>query len=239
MSRLCNNFKLPYTVGFTFNLNHERPSTMTTLIYIADPMCSWCYGFGPELSALMQGLPELPVEVVVGGLRPYNMQSMDEALKTTLLSHWHKVAEKTGLPFMDDALTRAGFVYDTEPACRAVVAARKLAPTAALAVFQAIQHAFYAAGLDVTRSEVLSEIGATTLTKLGFPTDAATFEATLTSEDTIRATHDDFTLTQKWGVTGFPTLVLERDGRLDLVTSGYVEMPLLVEQMQAIIDKQP
>jgi putative protein-disulfide isomerase len=221
----------------TFNPSHERSSTMTTLIYIADPMCSWCYGFGPELAALMQGLPELPVEVVVGGLRPYNTQSMDESLKTTLLAHWHKVAEKTGLPFMDDALTREGFVYDTEPACRAVVAARKLAPAAALAVFQAIQHAFYAAGLDVTRTDVLSEIGATTLTKLGFPTDAAAFESMLTSEDAIKATHDDFMLTQKWGVNGFPTLVLEREGRLDLVTSGYVEMPLLVEQMQAIIDK--
>lgn len=210
---------------------------MTTLIYIADPMCSWCYGFGPELSTLMQGLPELPVEVVVGGLRPYNTQPMDEGLKTTLLSHWHKVAEKTGLPFMDDALTREGFIYNTEPACRAVVTARKFSPSAALAMLQAIQHAFYAAGMDVTRTDVLSEIGASVLTNSGFPTDAAAFEAALKSEESIMATHDDFALTQKWGVNGFPTLVLERDGRLDLVTSGYVEMPLLVEHMQAIIDK--
>ncbi|MGZ3236428.1 MAG: DsbA family protein [Burkholderiaceae bacterium] len=210
---------------------------MTTLIYIADPMCSWCYGFGPELSALMQGLPELPVEVVVGGLRPYNTQPMDEELKTTLLSHWHNVAEKTGLPFMDDALTREGFIYNTEPACRAVVTARKLAPFSTLAMFQAIQHAFYASGMDITRIDVLSEIGASVLTKMGVPTDAAAFEAVLTSEESIMATHDDFALTQKWGINGFPTLVLERDGKLDLVTSGYVEMPLLVEHMQAIIDK--
>lgn len=210
---------------------------MTTLIYIADPMCSWCYGFGPELSTLMQGLPDLPVEVVVGGLRPYNTQPMDENLKTTLLSHWHKVAEKTGLPFMDDALTREGFVYNTEPACRAVVTARKIAPTATLAVFQAIQRAFYAEGKDVTRTDVLSEIAASTLTSLGIPTDAAAFEAQMKSEESIMAAHDDFALTQKWGVNGFPTLVLEREGRLDLVTSGYVEMPLLVEHMQAIIDR--
>jgi putative protein-disulfide isomerase len=209
---------------------------MTSLIYIADPMCSWCYGFGPELSTLMQGLPELPVTVIVGGLRPYNTQPMDEELKTTLLSHWHKVSEKTGLPFNDDALTREGFIYNTEPACRAVVAARKLAPAATLAVLQAIQHAFYASGMDVTRTDVLSEIGSSVLTNHGFPTDAAAFEAVLTSEETIMATHDDFALTQKWGVNGFPTLVLERDGRLDLIASGYVEMPLLVEHMQAIID---
>lgn len=212
---------------------------MTTLIYIADPMCSWCYGFGPELSALMQGLPELPVDVVVGGLRPYNTQPIDEGLKNTLLSHWQKVAEKTGLPFKDDALAREGFIYNTEPACRAVVAARKIAPAAALPVFHAIQHAFYADGLDVTRIEVLAEIGAAILTKLGFPVDVEQFKSRLTSEETILATHDDFATTQKWGINGFPTLVLEREGRLDLVASGYVEMPMLIEQMQSIIDKYP
>jgi putative protein-disulfide isomerase len=187
----------------------------------------------------MQGLPELPVEVVVGGLRAYNTQAMDDELKNTLLSHWQKVAEKTGLPFKDDALAREGFVYNTEPACRAVVAARKIAPAAALPVFHAIQHAFYAEGIDVTHPDVLSEIGAAVLTNLGVATDAATFKSVLTSEETIMATHDDFALTQKWGVNGFPTLVLERDGRLDLVTSGYVEMPLLVEHMQSIIEKHP
>jgi putative protein-disulfide isomerase len=210
---------------------------MTTLIYIADPMCSWCYGFGPELSALMQGLPELPVEVVVGGLRPYNTEQMDEKLKTTLLSHWRTVAEKTGLPFMGDALMREGFIYNTEPACRAVVTARRLMPSATLAVFQTIQHAFYANGMDVTHADVLSEIGAAVLTDMGVPTDAAAFQVAMASEESIMATHDDFSLVQKWGVNGFPTLVLERDGKLDLVTAGYIEMPLLVEQMQAIIDK--
>jgi putative protein-disulfide isomerase len=202
-------------------------------------MCSWCYGFGPELSALMQGLPELPVDVVVGGLRPYSTQPLDNGLKNTLLSHWQQVAEKTGLPFKDDALTREGFIYNTEPACRAVVAARKTAPAAALPVLHAIQHAFYAEGMDVTRIEVLSAIGAAILTKLGVPTDSAQFESVLTSEETILATHDDFATTQKWGVNGFPTLVLEREGRLDLVAAGYVAMPMLVEQMQSIIDKHP
>jgi len=211
---------------------------MTTLIYIADPMCSWCYGFGPELSTLLQGLPELPVEVVVGGLRPYSKEPMDEALRSTLLSHWQKVAEKTGLPFVDDTLMRAGFIYNTEPACRAIVATRKLAPTATLAVFQAIQHAFYAEGKDVTQTDVVSEVAAAALTKAGFPTDAQAFKTVFSSEEAIMETHDDFALVQKWGVDGFPTLVLERDGKLDLVTSGYVEMPLLIEQMQAIIDNK-
>ncbi|MFQ5523922.1 MAG: DsbA family protein, partial [Acidimicrobiia bacterium] len=40
---------------------------ITKLIYVGDPMCSWCWGFAPEIEDLAD---EYPVEVVVGGLRP-------------------------------------------------------------------------------------------------------------------------------------------------------------------------
>ena len=36
------------------------------LVYFADPMCSWCYGFGPELDALLIGRPGLRVDLVMG-----------------------------------------------------------------------------------------------------------------------------------------------------------------------------
>ena len=54
---------------------------MTHLIYIADPMCSWCYGFGPELTSLLDTLPDARLDIVLGGLRAYNTEVMDEAKK--------------------------------------------------------------------------------------------------------------------------------------------------------------
>ena len=32
------------------NLNAQRD----TLIYIGDPMCSWCYGFAPEMDKILE-----------------------------------------------------------------------------------------------------------------------------------------------------------------------------------------
>jgi putative protein-disulfide isomerase len=211
---------------------------MTNLIYIADPMCSWCYGFGPELSALMAGLPEVPVEIIVGGLRAYHQEPITEQQKEKLLAYWGQVHETTGLPFNNEMLERPGFVYNTEPACRAVVTARMIAPHAALTVLQAIQQAFYADGRDVTNGEVLAEISAATLTAAGVPTDASDFLAKWAGEQAVLATHADFEQTKKWEVSGFPTLVLERNGELQLVTAGLVQMPLLVEKLQAIVDQQ-
>ncbi len=210
---------------------------MTKLIYIADPMCSWCYGFGPELTTLLAGLPDMQLELIVGGLRAYNTEALDESLKTTLLSHWKKVEEASGLPFSGNALSYDGFVYDTEPACRAVVAVGLLAPQAALDVFHAIQHGFYAEGLDTTKGEVLAGISVDALKKHGFDIDSEGFLETWASEAAVTATHADFTQTQRWGVTGFPTLVLERDGELHLVTSGFVRTEVLVDRLQALVDQ--
>ena len=209
---------------------------MASVIYIADPMCSWCYGFGPELSALLDGLPGLPLHIVVGGLRAHNKQVMDEKLKTMLLTHWAHVHQRTGLPFATDALSRPDFIYDTEPACRAVVAARMFAPTAALAVLHAIQHGFYAKAQDVTQGKVLADIASVALTQAGVPVDPAKFLETWASAAAVEATRADFLQTQRWEISGFPTLVLERDGQLDLVTAGYLPMPKLVEAMQSLID---
>lgn len=211
---------------------------MASLIYIADPMCSWCYGFAPELGALLEGLPGLPLQVVVGGLRAYNTEPMDAGLKTTLQGHWKQVAERTGLPFSDKALEHENFIYNTEPACRAVVTARMLAPQASLPVFHAVQRAFYAEGKDVTQSDVLANVAAAALTEAGVPTDAASFLATFKSEPAVMATYHDFEQVKRWGVSGFPTLVLERDGKLDMVTAGYVAMPRLIELLQELVDTE-
>lgn len=209
---------------------------MPSLIYIADPMCSWCYAFGPELTSLVNGLPGMPVSVVLGGLRAGNEKPMDEELRSTLREHWNKVAERTGLPISHANLEREGFVYNTEPACRAVAAVRELEPQASLSAFHAIQRAFYAEGKDVTQGNVLAEVVVAALSEGGVALDVPAFLAAWESDAVKAATQADFEQVKRWEVRGFPTLVLEREGALDLVTSGYVPLPTLVETLEALVD---
>ncbi|OWW21632.1 DsbA family protein [Noviherbaspirillum denitrificans] len=211
---------------------------MSRLIYIADPMCAWSYGFGPELAALLDGVPGLPVDIVVGGLLPYNKKAMDAETRETMKAQWEQVARETNLPFSYDFLSGSNLVYDTEPACRAVVAARKLAPQAALYAFHEIQRMFFSEGQDVMQGEVLARIVCQALAEQGYPVDEATFLTIWNSDVAVKATNDDFLLTEKWELKGFPTLVLERDGKLELVTAGYVAMPRLIELLQALVDGQ-
>jgi putative protein-disulfide isomerase len=211
---------------------------MKKLIYVADPMCSWCYGFGKEVTALMERHPEMKLEIVAGGLRPGGTEKLDDAGKQFRLTHWARVEAASGLPFNREGfLARQNFIYDTEPICRAFVAARMLAPEAdLLSVFRALQRGFYVDALDTTDGKVLSDIGARALSDVGHPIDADRFHAQWSSQETIAATQADFNWSRSVGVQSFPVLIAEHDNRLFALSSGYTPVETLVENLKRLPD---
>ena len=187
------------------------------LVYVMDPMCSWCWGFAPVAAALIEqaAAASVPTHVVLGGLRTGAGAALDATKRAYILKHWQTVAELTGQAFrFDDALPQ-DFVYDTEPACRAVVAVRQLDEGLALAMTQRIQQAFYVEGLDVTRTPLLVELAQT----VGVP--RIEFAEAFDSLKSLEATRKDFAWVQDLGIAGFPTLLAERGGQLALLTNGY------------------
>lgn len=198
------------------------------LLYFADPMCSWCYGFGPQLRRLVAERPGCELRLVMGGLRPFNREPMSEAFRAMLHEHWDHVARASGLPLDPGALRLEGFVYDTEPACRGVVTARSIDESNAFAYYGAVQEAFYRDARDVTSEDTLAAIAR----EAGY--DESLFAATLRSEPARRVTRGDFEKSQRLGVSGFPTLAVEYGDDLFLVTSGYVTSDVLGTRLDEI-----
>jgi putative protein-disulfide isomerase len=206
------------------------------LIYVGDPMCSWCYGFGKELSALTERMPELEVEVVVGGIRAGATDVLDDAGKRFRLQHWQRVESLSGLPFNREAfMGLKGFVYDTEPVCRAVVAARRIVGSKGLVtVFRALQNGFYAQGRDTTDGHVLSNIAADALDAMGVEISAEEFYHVWSAPETIKETQQDFARARALGVSSFPTLLVERQGRIFQMHSGYASVDDLEAKLSQI-----
>ena len=206
------------------------------LILVADPMCSWCYGFGKEVTALRQALPTLALEVVVGGLRPGETAVMPRAQRVARLEHWSRVEAASGLPFNRDAfLANDQLVYDTEPACRAVVTARRLAPAIdQLEVLRGIRRAFYVDGRDITKGDVLAEVASTLMGSLGFAITAQDFLAAWQSADAVKATQEDFLQARRWGIASFPSLLLEDGDKLYSVAPGYIDAQQLISRVRTV-----
>lgn len=202
--------------------------TIAGLIYVGDPMCSWCWGFAPEIEELAR---DWPVQLVVGGLRPGPMaQVLDERMSSFLRHEWTEIGQRTGQPFDTGFLDRRdGWMYDTEPAAIAVTGVRELDPARALGYFTDVQHAFYADGKDVTDADVLADIAS------GHGMDRDMIRSQMDDDQAKKRAWADFSRARNWGISGFPTLVGElEDGRLALLARGWAKADVIRERIQGM-----
>ncbi len=187
------------------------------LVYVADPMCSWCWGFSPVIDSIRDHFgSDLPVRLLLGGLRPGTTEAMDDADKAMIREHWEHVQERTGQPFDFTFFDRDGFVYDTEPPSRAIIAARHRESETAFSLFKRIQQAFYAENRDVTDRDLLCDLAA----ESGMNREE--FADLFDSEDIRQKTLDDYAAARRAGVNGFPALIAgsESEG-YETITIGY------------------
>lgn len=190
-----------------------------TLWYVADPMCSWCWGFSPVIEAIRREYgARLGIEVLLGGLRPGTKHPMPPAQREQILHHWRAVQQLTEQPFGFEGAMPEGFVYDTEPASRAVVAVSLIDRDAIFSFFKMVQFAFYVEQQDVTNSSVLSQLAA----RAGI--DAQQFGQTFESDIAKRLTLEHFRKARQWGVHGFPTLIGQSGADYRLLNTGYCSL---------------
>ena len=168
---------------------------------------------------------------MVGGLRAGETRGMTPEMRATVTHHWQQVKQTTGQPFQFENALPDGFVYDTEPACRAVVTMRQVKPERALAYLHALQEAFYAHGRDITQSEVLTEVA----TELDI--DATSFASYWAEPATRMATAADFERKDQLGIMGFPSLLVDTGQRLRLVSMGYQDYDSISRQITRRIER--
>lgn len=205
------------------------------LIYFADPMCSWCWGFSPVIEAISARFgASLPIRLVMGGLRPWTKEPMTAAGGRGIREHWEHVHEASGQKFDYAFFERGGFVYDTEPASRAVVVLRRRGMETGLAALRQLHRAFYAENRDVTDPGTLADLAA----ELGM--DRADFLNEFTSEAAIAETRGDFAIAQAAGIRGFPTLIAGEgaDNRYALVTNGFQRAESILPALEQWLVKQ-
>lgn len=202
-------------------------------LYIADPMCSWCYGFQPAVTAIAAHFePTVPLRIMLGGLRAGNTRAVRPEDKAFFRTAWAKVSAATGRSFDAGFFERDGFVYDTEPACRAVVTARSLDPARALEMKGRVSAAFYGANRDTTAADVLCDIAA----EAGF--DRETFRLAFHSADVRNETFRDFLQAKQMGVEGFPCLLLSHGAGYAMVTQGYRPLDGMIDGIEAFLAAQ-
>lgn len=209
-------------------------SRQSTLWYFADPMCSWCWGFSPVLEQIKSNYAErINIALMMGGLRPGTVEPISNTMREEILHHWRAVQKMTGQAFSFEGALPEGFVYDTEPACRAVIALAELKPEQLFSFFRSIQSAFYIDQIDVTKAENLAALA------VDLGVTAEQFLVQFSAADVREKTRQHFQGTRQAGVSGFPSLVVQQEAEFQFIAKGYRPFDEIAPLIEVWLDKHP
>ncbi|TQI81968.1 putative protein-disulfide isomerase [Serratia fonticola] len=194
---------------------------MTTLHYIFDPLCGWCYGAAPLVKAA-QAIPGLTVALHAGGMMTGdNRRAINDEWRNYVIPHDKRIAELTGQPFGDGyfngLLRDTTAVMDSEPPITAILAAEQLAGRG-LDMLHRLQEAHYREGRRIADTAVLEALA----TELGL-TSAAFIAEMRFNKGAPTAQHiaESRALLAKVRGQGFPTFALQdAQGQLYQIPAG-------------------
>ncbi|MFQ3786445.1 DsbA family protein [Halomonas sp. A29] len=195
-----------------------------TLHYILDPLCGWCYAVAPLVQAAHQ---VLPIQLHAGGMMAGpNRRPVTPQLRQMVEPHDRRIAQLSGQLFGDayhnDLLRDESAVFDSEPPITGMLAADEIAGRG-LDLLARMQTAHYVEGRRIADPAVLRAL------TLDIGLDGPAFDAAYAAqqgEPTWAHIHASRELLARVSGAGFPTLVLESEGRHEVVDiMGYLGQP--------------
>ncbi|HHQ4776635.1 TPA: DsbA family protein [Aeromonas veronii] len=186
----------------------------TTLHYVYDPLCGWCYGAAPLLQAAAT-LDGLKIELHAGGLwLGSRRQPMGEALRDYVRPHDQRIEALTGQHFgeryFNELLLREGALLDSEPPIRAILAVTALGGDG-LAMLHRIQQSHYRDGIWTGELAFLATLAA----EQGIAAEA--FQQAYLQAPLLQHLADSQGWMKRLGGQGYPTLGIERERRLERI----------------------
>lgn len=198
------------------------------LIYIHDPMCSWCWAFNDVWQTIKRGLPaDIELHYLVGGLAPDSDALMSLDMQRSIRGHWQRIQK-----LLPETVFNYDFWHDcqprrsTYPACRALIAARMQGEPAEQAMLLAIQQAYYLQAKNPSDDAVLVACAES----IGLNVSA--FYEALGSEQVQQQLASELEFVQSLGVSSFPSLVLEQAGKTQLLNYDYNNAEVLLSQLR-------
>jgi len=209
----------------------------TTLNYLYDPLCGWCYGATPAVAGLL-AVSGVTIELLPTGLFSSDgARPMDDDFAAYAWSNDQRIERLTGQRFTEHYRHRVlgdrQQLFDSGPATVALTAVSLTAPTRELDALKAVQRARYVEGGDVTSLATL----------------AGLLEALDLKEAAARLTHPDAdllvanrarigrarALMQEFGARGVPTLIAECGAKRWMLNAAaaYSNPQALISQLEA------
>lgn len=203
----------------------------THLFYIHDPMCSWCYAFSSNLTALHKNLPSsIHISYLLGGLAADTTKPMPIDLQKSIQQAWRQIESTIpSIQFNYDFWKLNTPFRSTYPACRAMLAAKKQGANFETKILHAIQKAYYQQAQNPSLQTTLQECAIET------GLDPVKFKKDLSSTAIENELQDEIKLTRSMGVNSYPSLCLLHNEQQYLITVDYLNYQAMINEINNIL----
>lgn len=176
------------------------------LIYVTDPICSYCWQVEPELRKLMAHYDHImDMQIVMGGLLPSWDDFSDEEntihIPSDVSEHWRAAAKEHGMP-IDGSLWIHDPIESSFPPSIAFKLVERISGTSARRFLRSIREAAMVFNENVAKDEVLIH-----LLDRNDRNGKKVVEDTRTPE-ARELLNEDLTLSYQIGAFSFPTVIL-------------------------------
>ncbi|MDJ1481962.1 DsbA family protein [Cytophagaceae bacterium YF14B1] len=195
---------------------------LPSILYIYDPLCFWCYGFGPTLQKLFESLHDkVHFEILSGGMYIGNQAGTVSQVSPYLKTAYKEIERQTGVPFgekfVKHILEPGTAILNSEKPSIALTTFKSYQPENIVKFAHHLQEAFFYDGKDLTDDATYIP-----LAKL-FGIDGEEFVKKMHHPDYTRKTKEEFKIVNELGASGFPTILLLTEKQNYLLTRGYIE----------------
>ncbi len=201
-----------------------------TLIYVHDPMCSWCWGFEPTRQKIFAAVGgQMQIRRMLGGLAPDSDVPMPEAMRSMLQQTWQRIEQMIpGTEFNFEFWQKCSPRRSTYPANRAVIAAREQGDEFDSRMTARIQRAYYLEAKNPSDATTLIELA----TDIGL--DADLFAASLVAESTQHKLITEIQATREMGIDSFPSLAVHKTDGLRHIGLNYTDPEAMIRAIEAV-----
>jgi putative protein-disulfide isomerase len=204
------------------------------LFYCYDAYCGWCFGFSPVMSSIAATYRNrMQFEVLSGGMILPERPTPIGITAGYIQQAYRQVESRTGVKFGTDFLwhifnpDKSDWFPNSEKPAIALCVFKEFRPDLQLEFATALQRALHVEGRDLVDDESYRHMLAM------FAVPELDFYRKLHSEEYRNRAYEEFALVKRLGITGFPTLLLQRDAsRLYVVAQGYTQAEQVEEQIE-------
>ncbi|MGB3776267.1 MAG: DsbA family protein [Leeuwenhoekiella sp.] len=226
-------FIIAFLFCFTTFITGNAQGENVELIYVMDPQCSWCYANSGNIEEIQEAVKDsMTIDFKAAGMwldqeAPQGGASFFQRVTQHVPAMLSKTGARVGTAYYDLA-SDASYTFSSLEPSAAIVLVKKMAPEKTIEFAKMIERALFDQGkrLDeiATYKKILNELAI----------DSDSFEQNWMSEDNLKETRSEFEKSKKL-VTNFPTLVIRRGTKTEILGVGYFTKEQILPKIDAFL----